>query len=377
MVKAKHQKSKTNKQSHIKKHGKQGDMSEFRAQLDALGLKIIQVTADGNCFFRALGDQLEGNEEEHEKYRSMVKNRDMFEPFIEDDIPFDEYCESMGKDGMWAGHMELQAASLVTHCNLCIHRNMSPRWYIQNFNNREAQMLHLSYHDGEHYNSVRLKEDTSTGPARPIIIKADADLSATSHRAKVAATKSKGEGVKTVILAESVKLVMAGSGSEDAKKVEQVLQEVGGDIDAAIEFLIEEQGAEYLIGGKNLPSPTDISHGDNRNESYEQHNEEIKDGSATPEPSSDQERNHDKINSQQDAKKIPRNKDCPCGSKKKYKACCGAVSGRSSAKFAIKQAVDYGKSRKERKQSKKVGAANTVNSHGSEAVLPDVGALCI
>lgn len=28
-----------------------------------------------------------------------------------------------------------------------------------------------SYHDGEHYNSVRLKEDSCSGPARPIIIK--------------------------------------------------------------------------------------------------------------------------------------------------------------------------------------------------------------
>lgn len=39
----------------IKKHGgKQVDISEFPAQLDALGLKIIQVTADGNCFFRSV-----------------------------------------------------------------------------------------------------------------------------------------------------------------------------------------------------------------------------------------------------------------------------------------------------------------------------------
>lgn len=35
-----------------KKRGKENDISEFRAQLDVLGLKIIQVTADGNCFFR-------------------------------------------------------------------------------------------------------------------------------------------------------------------------------------------------------------------------------------------------------------------------------------------------------------------------------------
>ncbi|GMP27944.1 hypothetical protein CsSME_00003706 [Camellia sinensis var. sinensis] len=48
MVKAKHQKSKSKstKQPHIKKHGKQGDISDIRAQLDAFGLKIIQVTAD-------------------------------------------------------------------------------------------------------------------------------------------------------------------------------------------------------------------------------------------------------------------------------------------------------------------------------------------
>ena len=38
----------------------------------------------------------------------------MFAPFIEDDVPFDEYCQCMEKDGTWAGHMELQAASPVT-----------------------------------------------------------------------------------------------------------------------------------------------------------------------------------------------------------------------------------------------------------------------
>ncbi|KAK6116216.1 hypothetical protein DH2020_050012 [Rehmannia glutinosa] len=76
MAKAKHKKPKPSrqpKQPHSKKRGgKQNDVTELRAQLDALGLKIIQVTADGNCFFRALGDQLEGNEDEHDKYRSMV-----------------------------------------------------------------------------------------------------------------------------------------------------------------------------------------------------------------------------------------------------------------------------------------------------------------
>lgn len=39
-----------------KKLGKKGDMAEFRAQLDSLGLKIVQVTADGNCFFSMQGN---------------------------------------------------------------------------------------------------------------------------------------------------------------------------------------------------------------------------------------------------------------------------------------------------------------------------------
>ncbi|KAK4410032.1 OVARIAN TUMOR DOMAIN-containing deubiquitinating enzyme 7 [Sesamum angolense] len=50
MAKAKHQKpkpSKEPKQPHIKRRGKQADTSDFRAQLDVLGLKIIEVTADG------------------------------------------------------------------------------------------------------------------------------------------------------------------------------------------------------------------------------------------------------------------------------------------------------------------------------------------
>jgi hypothetical protein len=37
----------------VKKQGNVTDMPQFCAQLDALGLKILQVTADGNCFFRS------------------------------------------------------------------------------------------------------------------------------------------------------------------------------------------------------------------------------------------------------------------------------------------------------------------------------------
>lgn len=44
-----------------------------------------------------------------------------FEPFIEDEEPFEKYCDSMLEDGTWAGHMELQAASILKRKNICIH----------------------------------------------------------------------------------------------------------------------------------------------------------------------------------------------------------------------------------------------------------------
>ncbi|XP_017976184.1 PREDICTED: OTU domain-containing protein 3 isoform X2 [Theobroma cacao] len=384
MVKTRQQKSKPKKQHpQVKKQGKQTDISRFRAQLDALGLQIIQVTADGNCFFRALADQLEGDEEQHGKYRSMVvqyivKNREMFEPFIEDDVPFDEYCQSMEKDGTWAGHMELQAASLVIRRNICIHRNMSPRWYIKNFDGRGALMVHLSYHDEEHYNSVRLKEDPCNGPAMPIIITADAEISASTNQAKAAVSKPKGAAGKDSINTGSIKLVLAGSGCESAEKVEQVLLQVDGDVDAAIEFLVAEQGTEdYAAENDSLTCHVDGSYGNDEDVNSEKLKQEALKKTFEQDPSSDSIKTLDDSSSRKDDKKIPRNKICPCGSKKKYKACCGSVSGRSSTKFIANQTMDARKGRKVQKQGKKGASAKSAASSGSDGGPPDMGALCI
>ncbi|CAN1192001.1 OVARIAN TUMOR DOMAIN-containing deubiquitinating enzyme 7 [Linum perenne] len=384
MVKTKHQKSKPHKTPKVKQQGKQADLTLFRDQLDGLGLKIIQVTADGNCFFRSLADQLAGNEEEHEKYRSMVvqyirKNREIFEPFLEDDVPFEEYCQQMEKDGTWAGHMELQAASLVTNSNICIHRYTSPRWYIQNFDQRGAHMVHLSYHDEEHYNSVRSKQDTCDGPARMIVIKADVALS----QGKAASGKSKGSVSGGVSDSGSIKLVMAGSGCEDTGKVEEVLLEVHGDVGAAIEYLIaERESADYSVDNGFLPCQVDMpseNQGDedgNCNHSWD----ELSKKTSKHEPSGIPIEETTKDGSSKTDAKIPRNKVCPCGSKKKYKSCCGTAKGRSSsAKIISNQTTEIGcgRGRKDKKQRNKRGDAESLPSCGSENGPLDMGALCI
>nr|XP_025885622.1 OTU domain-containing protein 3 isoform X3 [Solanum lycopersicum] len=346
MAKTKHQKSKPNKQPHAKKHGKQADISEFRAQLDALGLKIIQVTADGNCFFRALGDQLEGNEEEHEKYRAMTVK------FI---------------------RMMYHLMNIVSPW-----RRMALGLDIWNYKQLLLLLIPIyastdSYHDGEHYNSIRLREDSCTGPAIPIIIKADADLSAKS-REVIAAAKSKGDTSRNMVQEGSVKMVMAGSGCDNKQKVEQVLRQVGGDVDAAIEFLIAEQGSEdQLDANDNISSLASTSQGSLGEHAIKSGDSPCKRGSSdcSVKGASDEH------TSLEDEKKIPRNKACPCGSKKKYKSCCGSVAGKHPTSFTDNHTIDYGKGRRDKKQGKKVPPVNVTTSKQSDARPPDMGALCI
>ncbi|KAL6572978.1 hypothetical protein OROHE_002454 [Orobanche hederae] len=363
MAKAKHQKAKPRrqaKQQHVpkKRGGKQNDVAELRAQLDPLGLKIIQVTADGNCFFRALADQLEGDEDEHGKYRSLAvqfikNNREMFEPFVEDEVPFEEYCRFMGEDGTWAGHMELQAASLVTRSNICIHRN-------------------ISYHDEEHYNSVRIKYDTCSGPARPIVLKGDAVLSANNNQPKAVAGKSKEEGRTDVVKEENLKLVKTGSGCEDANKVDQALEQVG--VDAAVEVPVAEQRfLDQAVAGNEFSESVRTSYDVPQCQNSEQHGDK---SCKLDSFGNGAEISYKKNSLQHDEKKTSRNKACPCGSKKKYKSCCGTVAGKASAKIPVNQTVDYGKSRKERKQGRKF-SSTVMNSIQSDGGPLDMGALCI
>uniref|UniRef100_A0A0D9ZS80 OTU domain-containing protein n=1 Tax=Oryza glumipatula TaxID=40148 RepID=A0A0D9ZS80_9ORYZ len=379
-----------------KKFAKKADMTEFRAQLDSLGLKIIEVSADGNCFFRAMGDQLEGNEEEHMKYRAMIvqyikEHRVDFEPFIEDEEPFEKYCDSMLEDGTWAGHMELQASSILTRKNICIHMLNSPRWYIRNFSDREAtSMIHLSYHQGEHYNSVRLREDPCQGPAMPVIIKADANVASTSNNAQTKAKDLKKSSDRSKYDHISVKLVMAGTGSSNVAAVEQVLKDMDGDIDAAIEYMLAEQlilGSDDADGDPYLDYACDeyvqtiedeLSMKQDESQ-LDEHKKEEKDCSSKGETAQ-------KHNSSHSKKGKSKTKECSCGSARKHKPSCNlatTVASREPPKTTApsreppKTKGGQGKGQKGKKQKKKEqDETPAIRDHDSK-VAPDLGALCI
>ncbi|CAL5070667.1 unnamed protein product [Urochloa decumbens] len=330
--------------------------------------------AIASSVFRAMGDQLEGSEEEHMKYRAMVvdyivKHREDFEPFIEDEVPFEEYCDSMLKDGTWAGHMELQAASLLTRRNICIHMLNSPRWYINNFAGREAtNMIHLSYHHGEHYNSVRLREDPCQGPAMPVLIKMDANISSTNNNAQTKAKDLKKSSHRSTYDQALIKLVMAGTGCSDAAIAEHVLGEMDGDVDAAIEYMIMEQfamGTNDAEGDTYTDYPSDTFPKWQGEDQAIEHKDEAS-CSSKDETVEKPKKSHSKEKS--------KTKDCSCGSAKKHKASCSlATPSREPPRPKGVQ----GKGQKGKKQNKKEQAQAAHVKIKESAPAPDLGALCI
>ncbi|XP_064423928.1 OTU domain-containing protein 3 [Latimeria chalumnae] len=142
----------------------------FANQLQVMGLKLREVPGDGNCLFRALGDQLEGHSLNHLKHRQetvdyMIQHREDFEPFVEDDVPFDKHVSNLAKPGTFAGNDAIVAFARINQVNVVIHQLNAPLWQIRGTDKLNARELHIAYRYGEHYDSVRRVSDNSESPA--------------------------------------------------------------------------------------------------------------------------------------------------------------------------------------------------------------------
>jgi OTU domain-containing protein 3 len=159
-----------------------GDEKRFAEQLATIGLNVRDIVGDGNCLFRALGDQLDGDDRLHARHRQDVvryitEHRADFEPFIEDDVPFDQHVQNLAIDGTHAGNDSIVAFARLHKLTVIIHQLDSPAWEVHGESElgstssngggsgQKARQLHISYHNGDHYASVRRVNDFSDGPA--------------------------------------------------------------------------------------------------------------------------------------------------------------------------------------------------------------------
>lgn len=197
------------------------------------------MEADGNCFFRALADQRYGDESRHAEVRRRVvarveARREAFAPFVEDDETFDEYVERMARDGEWAGHLEVNAATAALRVGICIHQAGSPRWVAgADARDDRAKTYHVSYEGRDHYNSVRLRNsrrfDEPGGPLSVAMLKDD-ELCELARR----------------------------TGCVDAERLRRTLRACRGDADACADVLEEEMEEERRSREKAVEDGIDV-----------------------------------------------------------------------------------------------------------------------
>ena len=107
------------------------DENEFKQSLASLNLKIHTILGDGNCLFRAIADQVFGNENLHEDIREEIvdyigENESFCTNFIEDNESFSSYVSRMKCNGTWGGYLELCSAANLLKIQIIIHQAIGP-----------------------------------------------------------------------------------------------------------------------------------------------------------------------------------------------------------------------------------------------------------
>jgi len=88
------------------------------------------------------------------------------EDFEDEEESFEAYVEHMRSPARWGSQLELMALCRRHEVNAIVHQHGLPA-YEMVFAPPEARCIQVSYHDGEHYNSVRFATDMEPGrPAR-------------------------------------------------------------------------------------------------------------------------------------------------------------------------------------------------------------------
>lgn len=246
--------------------GCEEEFVSFANQLQALGLKLREVPGDGNCLFRALGDQLEGHSRNHLKHRQetvdyMIRQREDFEPFVEDDIPFEKHVASLAKPGTFAGNDAIVAFARNHQLNVVIHQLNAPLWQIRGTDKSSARELHIAYRYGEHYDSVRRINDNSEAPAHLLT---DFQM---LHQDRTNKEKMKTQGVdfKDSLrddMEDAVQKVGNATGCTDSNLIVQNLEAESHTIEPAVTALLQmNQGTSKDVEKSLEPGDRVKQHG--------------------------------------------------------------------------------------------------------------------
>ncbi|NXW03679.1 OTUD3 protein, partial [Fregetta grallaria] len=202
-----------------------------------------------NCLFRALGDQLEGHSRNHLRHRQetvdyMIKQREDFEPFVEDDVPFEKHVTNLAKPGTFAGNDAIVAFARNNQMNVVIHQLNAPLWQIRGTDKNNVRELHIAYRYGEHYDSVRRINDNSEAPAylqMEMLCKNDLN-----KEEEVKPQKGDSEDEIEDEMEGAIQKVCNATGCSDIDLVSQILEVEDCNIESAIFAIFQVNEVERI-----------------------------------------------------------------------------------------------------------------------------------
>ena len=129
-------------------------------------LREVQVLGDGNCQFRALSEQLYGNEDSHKAIRARVvehlrDNETKYAGFVEG--TYEKYVDVMSQEGTWGDHITLQVFANIYNVKIELQTDYEDKWIKEFFprdddNNKleyNEKIIRLSFYSEWHYNYIQ------------------------------------------------------------------------------------------------------------------------------------------------------------------------------------------------------------------------------
>lgn len=146
------------------------------------------------------------------------------------------YVKGMRADGEWAGQPEMLAVAWDHQVSIWVHCDGGQPTYLIDAGVPNAKVIHISYHEGIHFNAVYPSPEAETAAA--------AAAKATATNSGTNSGKSGASGVRQSSTPSgptaNEKLVMSSTGCDDLDRVRRALEDAHDDAASAIESIIDE-----------------------------------------------------------------------------------------------------------------------------------------
>lgn len=246
--------------------------------LEGLGLYASQIQGDGNCLFRALSDQLYGNQNEAKAIRAdvvqhMRDNSYHYKSFIhvggerrapkrktagalptvDSTLPTDEDIDrafnnrlaTMAKGGVWGGDVEIAAFCAAYNVDVKVYKH-EIAYQLQPFNqpsNEDRPMVHIAHHAWEHYSSIRNLKGPHTGMPN-IAIQPLSPEEEQRRREKLARTSCVQQWMVDSVTTSLPHLA-------DTQAIMKAIQDARGDVNTAVSKLLDAERSSPSTQGSS------------------------------------------------------------------------------------------------------------------------------